>query len=210
MPSVAGRACVRHGGHKSPFKPIAYRSPDPRARSPLSRPAAPSRTRSAAHPGHAARGPDALPDFTLRFAVPRRSPIASVPRDRPSGSHFPVIGRASLGRTETRLGSAPRRTRPAVRVPEVVHGCVFLCTRESLPVRGLIVPDPRTSHCAVMYSTGVAYIRVRVSARTLLETARCRAESGLLKVTRSHRTPHRQTSRRSGRIRVQCRGKHLL
>lgn len=114
---------------------IAYRSPEPRARSPPSHSAAPSRTGCATHPGQAARGPDALRDFTLRFAVPRRSPIASAPRDHPSGSRCPAVGRASPGRTESRLGSAPRRTRPADPAPEAFHGCVLLyrCASRSRP-----------------------------------------------------------------------------
>lgn len=88
--------------------------------------------------------------------------------------------------------------------------CIFVQVRESLPVRGLIVPDPRTPRCAVMYSTGVDDPWVRFIVRALLETARCTAESGLLKVTRSHLAHDRQTSRRSGRIRVECPGKHIV
>ena len=61
------------------------------------------------------------PDLTLRCAVPDRTRMASVPRDLSSSSRFSAVGLASLGRTEPRLGSAPRASRPACPAVEVFN-----------------------------------------------------------------------------------------
>ena len=210
MPSVAHRARARRAGHEFLFKPIAYGSPEPHARSPPSHPAAPSRTGCAAPRPSGAR-PRCAPG--LHPALRCSSSLAHrLGPEGPSLRRALPSGRSGLARSH-RNAPRIRPTQDTSHRPGAAGRswmCTFVQVCASLPVRGLIVPDPRTSRCAVTYSAGVDDPCARFIVRALLETARCTAESGHLKVTRSHLAHDGQTPRRSGRIRVECAGKHIV
>ena len=159
---------------------IAYRSPEPRARSP------PLSFRGA---------------FTDRMRYPPR-PSGARPRCAP-GLHPALRSSSSLAHRLGPEGPSLRlalpsgrtglarsnRIAPRIRAPQdtsrrpgargLSRMCAFVQVRKSLPARGPLVPDPRTSCRAVMCATGVVYPRVRFIVRALLETARCKAEPGL-------------------------------